>query len=543
MTPLVEQIFDEARSAWRFRWPALGVALVVALCGWAAILSLPDEYEAYARIFVDTRTALKPVLQGLAVDQDVGTEVNFVRQSLLAGPQLEEIATQAGVLTPDITNDKQRQRILHDLAAAIVLTMKSASDRDEERNTAGQIYAVSYRDGSRARALKVVEVFMNTFVEKTLGGKLEGAATAQKFLEAQIKDYEARLRTAENRLADFKKRNVGLMPTDGVSYFAQLQAEIDAVTKTRTSLDTALARRAELQRQLHGDTAVMAVANSPAPSVTNNGANGGDTLARISEAQARLDELLLKFTDKHPDVIAARQTLDELKARRAAEIEGLRHGDPNAAAATRASSNPVYQSLQLGLNQADVEIAALRSEQVQHEQKVAELRQRLNSAPQVEAEYAQLNRDYDVNKAQYAALLANYEKAQLGEQADKAGSVRFELVQPPTAGFQPVSLKRSLLIAGALAVALVLGCAVAYVLHLLRPVVMSANGLEAIARAPVLGTVGPAFPRRTQVAARRDSWLFSAATVCLLVLFVAVLVANWSGLRLGTQLFKSVVGA
>jgi polysaccharide chain length determinant protein (PEP-CTERM system associated) len=543
MTPLVEQIFDELRSAWRFRWTALTVAFMIAICGWAAVMSLPDQYEAYARIFVDTRTALKPVLQGLAVDQDVAPEVNFVRQSLLAGPQLEEIATESGVLTPDITSDKQRARILHDLSASIVLTMKSASDRDEERNTAGQIYSVSYKDGSRARALKVVQVFMQTFAERTLGGKLEGAATAQKFLGAQLKDYEGRLREAESRLADFKKHNVGLMPSDGVSYFGQLQAEIDAVNKTKTSLDTALARRAELQRQIHGDSAVMAVANAPAPSATNAGASGGDTLARISEAQARLDELLLKFTDKHPDVIAARQTLAELKARRAAEIEGLRRGDPNAAAATRASSNPVYQSLQLGLNQADVEIAALHSEMAQHEAKVAELRQRLNTAPQVEAEYAQLNRDYDVNKAQYAALLANYEKAQLGEQADKAGSVRFELVQPPTAGFQPVSLKRSLLIAGVLAVSLVLGAALAYGLHLLRPVVMSAAGLEAIAQAPVLGTVGPAFPQRSEQTLKRDSWRFSTAAACLFVLFVAVLVANWAGIRFTSQFFKSVVGA
>ena len=60
----------------------------------------------------------------------------------------------------------------------------------------------------------------------------------------------------------------------------------------------------------------------------------------------------------------------------------------------------------------------------------------MNSAPQVEAEYQQLNRDYDVNKAQYTALLESYQKARLGERADNAGSVRFEVVLPPTA---PVS--------------------------------------------------------------------------------------------------------
>jgi polysaccharide chain length determinant protein (PEP-CTERM system associated) len=543
MPPIMEQIFDELRSTWRFRWTALALAFVISICGWVVVLALPDQYEAYARIFVDTRTALKPVLQGLAVDQDVGTEVNYVRQSLLAGPQLMEIATESGVLPPGHENDKQRARILGDLSSAIVLTMKSASDRDEERNTAGQIYSVSYKDGNRARALRVVQTVMNTFVEKTLGGKLEGAATAQKFLEAQMQDYERRLRTAENRLADFKRRNVGLMPSDGVSYFSQLQTAIDGVNKTKTSLDTALARRAELTRQIHGDTAVLAVGNAPAPSASGAAGTGGDTLSRISEAQARLDELLLKFTDKHPDVIAAKQTLEDLKQRRAAEIEGLRHGDPNAAAATRASSNPVYQSLQLGLNQADVEIAALHSELSQDEEKVAELRQRLNTAPQVEAEYAQLNRDYDVNKAEYAALLANYEKAQLGEQADKAGSVRFEIVQPPTASFQPVSLKRSLLLGLVLAASVVLGSALAYGLHQLRPVVVSATGLAAIANAPVLGTVGPAFPQRTQRQTRLASLRFSMAAACLLVLFVGVMVANWAGIRLTAQFLKSVVGA
>jgi polysaccharide chain length determinant protein (PEP-CTERM system associated) len=543
MTPLIEQILDDVRSSWRFRWPALALAFVISIAGWLAVFALPDQYEAYARVFVDQRTALKPVLQGLAVDQqDVGAELNYVRQSLLAGPEMEKIATQSGVLAASVANDKMKTQILRDMVNRIVLTVRSASDREEDRNTAGQIYSIGYKDGNRARALRVVQILVNTFVEETLGGKLESSATAQKFLESQLKDYEQRLRAAENRLADFKKRNVGLMPNDGASYFQQLQTEYDAVQKSKTSLDTALARRAELSKQLHGDTAITAVASAPA-SVVGGAASGGDTVARISEAQARLDELLLKFTDKHPDVIAARQTLEDLKKRRAAEIEGLRKGDPNAAAATRASINPVYQSLQLGINQADVEIAALRSELAQHQDRMAELRQRLNSAPQVEAEYAQLNRDYDVNKAQYAALLGNFQKAQLGAEADKAGSVRFEIVQPPTAGFQPVSANRSLLIGVVLLGSMVLGGALAYGLHWLRPVVMSVKGLENGAGVRVLGTVGPAFPQRSQRLERREKWSFSAATACLLVLFVTTLVLNWAGVRLTAQLLKNMVGA
>ena len=127
------------------------------------------------------------------------------------------------------------------------------------------------------------------------------------------------------------------------------------------------------------------------------------------------------------------------RQRRAANSTSLRRGDASAVASSGAGNNPVYQSMQLELNKVDVEIAALRRELAQHQGTVAELRQRLNSAPQVEAEYQQLNRDYDVNKAQYTALLESYQKARLGERADNAGSVRFEVVLPPTAPVVPVS--------------------------------------------------------------------------------------------------------
>jgi len=236
-------------------------------------------------------------------------------------------------------------------------------------------------------------------VEETLGGKREGSQQAQQFLETQIKDYEQRLSAAEDKLAAFKKKNVGLMPSDQGGYFVQLQKEVDAAKKAESDLSVAMSRRDELAKQLHSD-AVISAAGSSGVSGGRGGSSGGDTLSRIQETQARLDELLLKYTDRHPDVIATRATLAELKQRRATELANLQRGDASAIASSGAGNNPVYQSMQLELNKVDVEIAALRREVAQHQGTVADLRQRLNSAPQVEAEYQQLNRDYDVNKAQ-----------------------------------------------------------------------------------------------------------------------------------------------
>jgi len=532
VNPLIIQVQEELSSAWRFRWLALAVAAALALVGWLVVFALPDRYEAVASVFVDTRTSLKPVLQGLTVEQDVDAQLNLVRQSLLAGPQLLKVGRESGVL-PTGLDPRRQEQALADLSRRIAINVHSANGREEERHTAGSIYSIFYLDEDRARSLRVVGILLDKLVKETLGGKREGSENAQHFLEAQIRDYESRLRTAEDRLAAFKSRHIGLMPTEQGGYFAQLQNATQAAATVKTKLLEAQSRRATLNKQLHGDIAVAAGSAQPAP---GGAARGGlDTLSRIDEAQAHLDELLLRFTDRHPDVIAARQTLEDLKKRRAAEIESLRKGDATAVAASRASSNPVYQSVQLALNQVDVEIADLNTELAQHEAKVSELRRYLDTAPQVEAEFAQLNRDYDVNKAQYTALLANLQKARLGERADTAGSIRFEIVQPPAASFRPVWPRRVSLLTGILAAALGAGGALAYGLSYLYPVVCSASAFaQSVAGVPVLGVVSVAFPERQRLARRRDVRRISIAAGGLVLAFVDAVILSLAGYRVST---------
>lgn len=527
----IELILDDVRASWRYRWWALGAAAAIAILGWLVVFALPDRYEASARVFVDTRTALKPVLQNLAVEQDVGAQLNYVRQSLLAGPQLREIAVQTGVLPGNLVDPVRQEKLLQAFGSRVSLTVRSASGRDSDHDMAGSIYGITYTDSDRGRGIRVVDTLVRVLVERTLGGKREGSQSAQRFLEAQIGEYEKRLSDAEARLAAFKKRNIGLMPTEQGGYFAQLQGELDSVRKLEAQLSVASARRDELTRQLRGEAAVSASAPAPVMGAAASAA-GSDTLARIKETQARLDDLLLHYTEKHPDVIATREALAELQQRRQAEVSALKRGDSEAAVASGAATNPVFQSIQVSLNQAEVDLAALRGDLAQHQMKAAELRQHLDTAPQVEAEFARLNRDYDVNKAQYTALLGNYEKARLGEQADDAGSVRFEIVQPPSAGLQPVFPRRGLLLAAVLVAALAGGAALAWFRQLLKPVIGSARALARLTGFSDFGIVGSAFPRRAREQLRAQGLRFALACLVLVAGFAVVLLLNASGVRI-----------
>ena len=526
MESLIQQGLGIFRDVFRYRWVAFAIAWGVCLVAWPVVLSIPPKYEARARVFVDPSTALKPVIQGLAIEQDLNAELNLVRQSLLSRPNLQKIVTEAR-LAPQPLSPAIEARLLDDLSQRIdieAVSQPTASDNP----VPSKVYTISFDDSDRGRSLKVVQILLNAFMEGTLGGKRRDSEEAQKFVEGQIKDYEAKLGEAEERLADFKKHNVGMVPgaQQGGDYFTRLQTEIDAEKKAQTTLGIAMTRRTALAEQLRGEGPVAASALG-ATGPGGVAIRGGGTLSQIQETQAKLDDLLLRFTDKHPDVIALRQTLADLKQRRAAELDALKRGDAGAAAATGATSNPVYQSIQLQLNQADVEIAGLRGELADHQVRISELRRMVDTQPQVEAEFARLNRDYAVNKAQYTALVERLEKARLGGEAEATGSVRFEIIDPPTADPNPVSPKRSALLATVLLVGLGAGVGVAYLVTLVKPVFHSAKQLVERTGVSVLGVIsetrvagGPA------VSHRRQYLLYSLACSTLLAGLVLVVLVG-----------------
>lgn len=540
MATNLDFVMDEARGGWRFRWTALLVAAVIGIIGCLIIFSLPDRYEADAKVLVDTRTALKPVLEGLATNQDVNVQLNYVRQALLAGPQLRQLAEQVGIMPATGLSLAKQQKLLSELRERIDLSVERTPDQGGYNpNVGSTTYGITYQDVDRARALKLVRILTSALINETLGGSQQGSERAQQFLKTQIADYEKRLQAAEDRLAAFKSQHLGVLPTQQGGYFDQLQREDQAIESVKTKLVVAESQRHELESELHGDAAVSATATGV---VGPNGVMmGGDTLSQIEQVQTHLNQLLLKYTNKYPDVIAARQQLAALKRRRAAEIAALKRGDANAAALSGASANPIYQSIQLALNKVNVDIADLSTELEEHRHKAQELQQLLDKTPELEAQYAQLSRDYDINKKQYAKLLASYDKARLGEQAGNAGAVRFELVQPPAVSYAPVWPKRTKLLVIVFVLALGAGGGMAYVLNQLRPLVGSPTTLRQLTGVPVVAVVGCAFPTRTALSTRSEVRRFSFAMGCLIVGFVIILVLSHLGYRLGLVAGKPTV--
>jgi protein tyrosine kinase modulator len=447
----------------------------------------------------------------------------LVRESLLGRPELEAVA-RAADLDVHVKTPSDRDALIDSLHKSIQIENQSPEGNENNHRSMDSVYTISYQNTDRTKALAVVKSLLNYLVEETLGGKRSGSDEAQKFLRDQIADYEKRLVAAEGALAEFKRHNVGLVPGAQGDYFTRLQNENLESRKAQQALDVALRRRDELARQIRGERplvpGVVTGANS-ASGVAGNAnpsSRGGDTATRIAEAQARLDDLLLRYTDKHPDVIAARETLAELKKRLESELAAAQRGDAGAAAASGLAANPVYQGLQVQLNQADVEIAALRANLADHQRAEADLHKMLSTAPEVEAQYAQLNRDYDVTKAQYNSLLDRLDKAKLAGDAAQTGIVRFDIINPPTVGLHPVKPKRRVLLGGVLAAALGAGIAIAWVLAVINPVFTSMRSLRERTGLPILGAVSLTWVERAKSQFRRSLVGVGAGVAALLAI-------------------------
>ncbi|HEY8549718.1 MAG TPA: XrtA system polysaccharide chain length determinant [Vicinamibacterales bacterium] len=480
MQELLQQVLSELRSAWRFRWYAVLAAWVTAAAGVGVVAWLPDVYEASARIYIDTTSVLRPLLSDRIVPPDVTTHLLYVRQALLGREYLERVAAEHG-LDAEASSYAEREKMLERLRENIQIRADPAG---RDNSAAGSnIFSISFRHERPEVAVGVVRSLTDALIEETLAGNREGTDIASRFLEERIAEHEARLQQAEQALAEFQRENFGKLPGSEGSYFERMQREREALEQVRRDLRLAESRRERLRQQLQSETPVMledpALNREPPPNSID---------ARIRDQRAELDRLLLQYTERHPEVIARRESLERLEQQRAEQLRSLGVSD-SAQQLSTLGANPVYQAVQIALNEVEVEIATLEADARDREARLRELQALIDEVPGVEAELARLNRDYNIIYEQYQALVKSRETQQLSQQASATDQVDFRVLNPPIASPEPVAPPRLLLLAAVLVAAFGIGGGLSYVLSQIRPVFSSTKALREVTGFPVIGAV------------------------------------------------------
>lgn len=509
LTDKLDRIIGNIRGSWRFRWTAITLASMISLIGWFGSYWIPDTYEAQARVFVDNSTALRPLLEGLTIDSGMQSQLDLVRRSMLSKPQLEKVARETG-LALRASTPEEHEYLIRKLAKDIKIETEFSRGSDN-------IYTMSFVDVDRDKSIEVVTKLLESFMTDVLGNKLAGQESAQLFLSDQIADYESRLYAAESRLAEFKKKNLGLVPGERGDYFTRLRAEQDELDRSKAQLRLLRRRQGQLEQQLSGELPFFAE-----PGRDNQ--QPDSTPSRLRAAETRLQELLLRFTEKHPEVVALRETIDQLRERYDQELESLQNLSDASGSSIPRSENLVYQRIRVSLNEVEVEIAALRGAISDRTRRTNDLQQLLDTAPEVEAEFARLNRDYGVTRTQYNSLVQRLETARISEMADEKGVVKFEVIDPPNALTQPIGPNHALLVTASLFFGLTVGIGAAYARNIGNPVFFDARTLAAQSGVPVIGSIGVAFPAEANRFRAVDRRKIILALGALMTVYMAAII-------------------
>ena len=226
MIDSLTQLRVRGHALWRRRWIALATAWALMLLGSTVVLLLPDQYQAAARVYVDTDFLMGPLLKGIAVEDDPTQQLAIMESTLLSRPNLTEVA-RAVFPAMDASNEVEVEGAMDSLKARTVVEVSGK-----------KLFRIAHVEFDPRLAKDVVQSFLNIFVEGNLGQDRSDMENAQSFIAKQLALYEKQLQEIEKRRADFQAKNADVISPSKGSFSQQLE-------KARADVEQATAELAQ----------------------------------------------------------------------------------------------------------------------------------------------------------------------------------------------------------------------------------------------------------------------------------------------------------
>jgi polysaccharide chain length determinant protein (PEP-CTERM system associated) len=477
MHETVEEVLHYARLIVSKKRAAMICAFVVCMSGWAVIAFLPNQYQVEATIQVERSSMLQPLLKGITVESDVAAQLaGLMRQTMLVPKNLEQIAHEIG-LDAEAKTPEALELLVGKMEKDIDISALGEKDKDKRG-----IYTVTYKNSDPAIAQRVVQVLIDRFIDSIIAAIRADAENTRLIIEEQVGEYKTKVESAGLRIKEFKQQHLDVLSEDGRPYYSRLIEARASYRQALLELHEAEQEVDSMRDETHGTTT--------SASSRRKGGIIHPLDARIQEGEKTLAELQLKYTDLHPDVIATTNLLEQLKQQR--------RGSPsNAKAPTedgdnyidQETANPAYQAWKSLLTRAEARVASLNSRVTEYKHRMDELQQGISTVPQLEAELANLNRDYVIQEDSYQKLVERKESLTISNKVERASDLKINLLEPPIAPKHPIKPNRLLLNALALLLGIGSGAGVALLISMSNPVIWARRDLRKITDIPILGTV------------------------------------------------------
>jgi polysaccharide chain length determinant protein (PEP-CTERM system associated) len=487
------------------------VAGAVLLASIVVAAVLPNRFEAWTTVLVEPQTISKRLVEAGLEESDLNSRLHLMTMQILSRGRLSRIIDDLGLYVDDskeMTREEVIEMMRDDIRVEPVLPELEQGLR---RNQAIEIntFRLFYQSESPEMAANVANRLANDFIEEHIKERVQISGDTSEFIDSQREALTSQIAAVENRIAAVKAANAGRLPEDLASNQRILERATDSLRVVQRDLAVAESDESFYRQQALLGGEIPSFNNQASPSY------------RLQLLELQLNEYLSRgFTEKHPDVVNARE---EIRALRAQVETG------NAADAEARSLSPAQQNAQAEAQRAALRAASARKEIARLSDQIAEIEARIAETPRVAEQLGALEREYDHLYGSYqefsgkgleAGVAAGMERRQKGEQFRV-----LETAYPPPEATSP---NRPLIAALGLMLGLALGCAAAVLLEASDTSFHEARALQGAVRVPVLASIPAIWLESDRAALRRRRILQAAAAAAIAGLVLAGAVAgNW----------------
>ena len=456
--------------------------LIIPLCisltlGLGMTLTANKTYEASTMILVQPQRVPTSYIKSV-VSSSIGERISTISQQVLSRSNLEQIIDQFG-LYEDNTGMYQEDKIA-DLRKQIKVKI--------ERSRGGsEAFSISFAGSEPQRVMRIANTLASYFMDENLKVREAQAIGTSEFLDSELEKTKKRLEEKEQKLAAFRAKYLGGLPD-----------ELETNLRTLDRMQQQLTDKTTLLRETKNSIGILDSQISQHTGTGKNDGNGQGIDVPLSEdeqsleaAQKNYETLLLRYTEKHPDVQKLKKSIEKLK-QNIAEAKTEQPDAENSNAA-EARQNPTAQSLIVQRDQLKSDETILQKEIDGIQEKMKVYQKRVEDTPKRELELQSLKRDYGNIQDVYNSLLDRKLEAELSvKKKKKKKGEQFRILDHARLPEKPISPNVKIMFLLSIAGGLGLGGGFLFLKELLNfSVIRRDDQIETGLGLPILASIPP----------------------------------------------------